>query len=480
MKKVLQRHRMHAAAIAVLAMLISFVGISDYAEAAGSAYVDEYLFIEKAILEGEEVDTYDTVETSRGDVYLNPEDCVVTVSDPEVLTISWQEISYDPGHYRLIATGLKEGTATVNIHCLKKDVYSEDTIEVISKSKVVLKSGPFYASTNISDGTLSKAGTFTLYEYTCYLDGEWLETVSATYMDITSSNPKAVKVYKPEGAKPYLKGVGPGKAVITLTVNHANNKGLNGVSATFNVTVEGGGRATAPVLCDQAASGAYLLHNRLEVNYKLKNQNAIYEIWRSKSPNKNFKRVGRIVVKEDSVMDGYFKVPYLSGSWEGGEKVSFDDYSKKHRLQANTKYYYKMRVKYTDPYFDNSWSKWSKVRTYWTPPKPLADSKIKFNSGSRYVKIPKVKGAKGYIYTYSAVELRGYNVFGQPVYYTAEKTRTTSKRSFKVGTVEGMRPDDVDDVVPYAKHGNYYYAHGYKPVKKLTRYHDWDAHSFVN
>ena len=42
-----------------------------------------------------------------------------------------------------------------------------------------------------------------------------------------------------------------------------------------------------------------------------------------------------------------------------------------------------------------------------------------------------------------------------------------------------MKPLGVRDVVPYAKHGKYYYAHGYDIVKKVSKYNDWDSGKFV-
>lgn len=35
------------------------------------------------------------------------------------------------------------------------------------------------------------------------------------------------------------------------------------------------------------------------------------------------------------------------------------------------------------------------------------------------------------------------------------------------------------NVISYKKHGKYYYAHGYKPVKKLSRYKATDGHKFA-
>ena len=469
--------------ITVLALFAGYSQMSNVSAATpthtGSNIFEEVMFVGEEDNTGTYLFLRSITQSNRTtEKYFKPETCTVTSSDPNVLNVVMEALKYDPSEYWIKAKALSPGTAAVNFAWTDGTVV-ETTVQVVDCSQLD------FGGQSFVDCQLNKGSTKTLpYEYKAVLGERYVGGFFVNETTVTSSNEKVVKVYQDNNdgyfGSCYLKAVGPGTAVITLTVDKDEKGEFNGVTKSFQVTVKQGPKATAPVLCNQAASGAHLMYNRLDVVYKLKNQNATYEIWRSTSPKKNFKKVGTIHVKEDVVLKGYFKVPGFAGAWEAGSKVTFDDYKKKFRLKANTKYYYKMRVKYTDAYYDNSWSKWSKVQVYWTPPQPLADSKIKFNKSSRIVKIPKVKNVSGYIYTAGAIEKLGYNVFGQGVYYTADKTTTTQKRSFKVGYVEGMKPCEVTNVIPYKKHGQYYYAHGYKPVKKLTRYKASDGHKFAS
>lgn len=174
-----------------------------------------------------------------------------------------------------------------------------------------------------------------------------------------------------------------------------------------------------------------------------------------------------MTIKEISYQPGYFKVPGYPTGYEPGSKVYFSD-SKK--LKQNTKYYYKIRVKYIEEEFDNSWSEWSKTVAYWTTPKPIKDSKVKYKKSTRKVTIPKQpKKVTGYLYCVGASRHVGYNIFGQEIRYRSGARRITTKRIFKVKNIDGMRISVIYDVVPYVKHGKYYYVNGYKPLKSIQK-----------
>ena len=165
-----------------------------------------------------------------------------------------------------------------------------------------------------------------------------------------------------------------------------------------------------------------------------------------------------------------------------GEKLIFGDGKK---VKQNTKYYYKMRMKYTGVEYDNSWSKWSRVTgAYWTGVKPFKfdDNRIKLNKKTRKVTIPKPSTkVKGYIYSVGASKHLGYNIFGQEVRYRSGARRITTKRIFKVKNIDGMRVSVVYDVIPYTKHGKYYYVHGYKPMKNINKFKEYyGADKYVN
>lgn len=405
---------------------------------------------------------------------------IVESLNPEIVTAEVKApYPSSPDMYCIVLTGISTGVGTVRIVYSKNNnpnltAIAEAQITVIGQDQAVIADFP-------GDRNLNKGDTI-LFDrsYNATIGEKFSDFINTDeHFAITSSNPAVVEVRRDDSlqfADQYLKAVGPGSATITMTV--VNKEGpINGISKSFNVNVTQGAKATAPVLTTQVAAKYSVYYNRIHIAYKIKDQNATYEVWRSTSPNKNFKKVGTIKVQKSSI-NGYMDVPSW-GSMEPGSKAYFDDFSKKYPVKANTKYYYKMRVKYTDEYFDNSWSKWSKVQAYWTSPKPIADKKVKYNRNTRKVTFPKQNiKMTGYIYTASGVKFLGYNIFGGKVYYSANSTRFSTKRTFKVANVEGMKPSNVDTVIPYVKHGKYYYAHGYDLVKSPKKYKKTEGHKW--
>lgn len=413
---------------------------------------------------------------------IEADNLIVESLNPEIVSVEVKApYPNSPDFYCIVLTGISTGTAKVRVILPKYNnpkltAIAEEEITVIDPNQAVIAEFP-------GDRNLNKGDTV-------YFDKSYNATIGEKFSDfittdehfaITSSDTNVVKVLKGDSnlfADQYLKAVGPGSATITMTV--INKEGpINGIARSFNINVTQGAKATAPTLMTQVNAKYSVYYNRINIAYKVKDQNATYEVWRSTSPKKNFKKVGTIKVKKSSI-NGYMDVPSW-GSMEPGSRTYFDDFSKKHPVKANTKYYYKMRVKYTDEYFDNSWSNWSKVQAYWTSPKPIADKQVKFNKSTKKVTLPKQnKKMTGYIYTVSGVKFLGYNIFGGRVYYSANSTRHTTKRIFKVTNVEGMRPSNVDTVIPYMKHGKYYYAHGYDLVKNLNKYKKTEGHKWAN
>ena len=250
--------------------------------------------------------------------------------------------------------------------------------------------------------------------------------------------------------KIYLAAVGGGTATITMKVKA---EGLEGLTRSFKITVQEGPKAQRPTLVSQTTLKEYVYHNSIVVGMKASStSNLEYELYRSKSPNKGFKKVT-------------VNKPLKLGS---AKYYTFEDYT---GLKANTKYYYKVRARYTDSYNSNEWSEFSKVQAYWTAPKPISDKKVKYNKTTRQATIPSVKNVAGYVYTAHGVKKLGYNIFGQGVYVGVEKTLTTSKRIFTVKKVRSdMYASYIADVKPYAKHGKYYYVSGYRLTKKLSSF----------
>ncbi len=401
------------------------------------------------------------------------EDSVVTSSNEAVLKTSVYEsegATYSTC-YVLRVEAIAEGTATLSFN------YGETTVDfdvqVAGISSAVIEAFP-------TDKTIDKGSGFALehmYKVTCgsFSGSFWLEEC-----EVTSSNPGVVTVSKSGSTLTsiYLKGVGAGTATITITVT---KEGLQGLSRSFNVTVVEGPVAPIPYIESQVKKGGYSFSFRIEIGFKVMPGHIEYEIYRSTSKNKGYKKIGSVTLEEDVGLKGYYSIGGTGMAYEEGKLYGYDEYNTSGKaLKPNKQYYFKIRARYMDSYNSNEWSDFSKPQGYWTAPAPIKDKKVKFNMKTRKATVPKVKNIAGYIYTVFSAERQGYNIFGQPVYYSQELTRTTKKRIFTVAKLKyGMKPLGVRDVVPYAKHGKYYYAHGYDIVKKVSKYNDWDSGKFV-
>ena len=406
---------------------------------------------------------------------------VVESLNPEILSAHVGDNAYGSSNY-LVMNGVSPGVATLRISVPTKNIMAETQVTVLGPEDLILE--------NFNTGTREVKKGSEIYVSGTY-DATWGQYFTARidrekHMTFTSSNPDVVAVkvtgtgmYEQQNTK--LMAVGKGTATITVTINGVG--GLNNVVKTFDVNVTVNPKATAPKILDQIATGDTISYGGCGVGFRIKGQPAVYEFWRSTSPKKNFKKVGQITIVEDSITKGVLRKKGDNlMSYEAGEKLIFEDGKK---MKQNTKYYYKMRVKYTGVEYDNSWSRWSRVTgAYWTGVKPFKfdDSRIKLNKKTRKVTIPKpATKVQGYIYSVGASKHLGYNIFGQEVRYRSGARRITTKRIFTVKNIDGMRVSVVYDVVPYTKHGKYYYVDGYKPMKSVNRFKEYfGAEKYVN
>ncbi|MBR3786594.1 MAG: Ig-like domain-containing protein [Firmicutes bacterium] len=395
---------------------------------------------------------------------------------PEVLTaeITRPYPDTSPNYYALVLNAISPGAATIRVANQSGTIVADAQVTVLGPEGMVIEGFPEGTK------TVEKSRVITLEkEYTATF-GEYYSNKFKTDEEIvlTSSNPKVAAIETGDNsfsAAQRIRGVSKGTATITATF--VKEGALQGIVKTFDVAVTERPKATAPKLIGQLAGGWEVGHNGNTLEFVLKAEAGIYEIWRSTSPTKNFKRVGKVTVEEVSYMTDTLHVHGYPAGHQAGDWVMYND-SK--NVKQNTKYYYKVRVKYTGAEFDHSWSKFSKVQAYWTAPKPVPDKKVKHNKSTKKVTIPKQpKKVNGYIYSVGASKHLGYNIFGQEVRYRSGARRLTTKRSFKVSNIDGMRVTVVYDVIPYVKHGKYYYVSGYKPmknIKKLKEYYGADKY----
>jgi len=306
---------------------------------------------------------------------------------------------------------------------------------------------------------------------------------------ITSSNEKVVSVKYKYLSGDYLsdielKAVGKGTATITIKVNtdEEKNKDLNGFTDSFKITVTEEPKCKTPKLLTQLASKNDVSADSIYCGFQIMQGDIEYELWVSPYKNKKFKKAAwaKTTFYETDHLIEYSHEDYYSEAETGDIKsMLITKYGKK-KIKQNTKYYVKIRARYIDESHSNDWSKFSKVKEYWTAPAWIKQSKVKFNEYNGYVTFPKVKGTKGYVYITDSVEKEGYNIFGQPVYFRVTESRVTTQSGFAVENLKyNMKPENVFSVRPYAKHGKYYYIDGSKPIKSLAKFKYWDSDKYA-
>ncbi len=456
-KQFLQVVVMFFAAAAVLAM-VSFLKMDVMA---APAY--EEINVESQMMQGAE-ESYTsirwTADGKRNSESVN-EYTKAESSNPSVLKVYAEEVtgkySYGASYsfWRLRLEAVRPGTAEVTVQFKKNTV--SFAVEVIGRSQAVIEKFP-------GNMTINKGSSFWFERDYKILCGSYYDYIWLRECEVTSSNPNVVRVVAGKPSETlrqiYIQGMDSGTATITFTVTKEGL--LNGLSGSFQVTVKEGPKASAPVIASQTSFQPMVFSDRMFVGIKLLGGNMEYEVYRSTSQNKGYKKIGSFI-KENG---------------EAGRLYEYDDLSK--NLKANKKYYYKVRARHRDFYYSEEWSEFSAVKEYWTAPKMIEDKKVKYNKKTKTVTIPKVKNISGYIYTPHGVRKLGYNIFGQPVYWGCERTATSTKRIFKVKAFARTPVVYVADVRPYAKHNKYYYAEGYKLTKKLSSFKKAeDGHKFV-
>ena len=130
-------------------------------------------------------------------------------------------------------------------------------------------------------------------------------------------------------------------------------------------------------------------------------------------------------------------------------------------LKPNKKYWYKVRASRDG----KNWGVMSTPKAFWTAVKNPAKVKL---SGDK-ITWSKVKGAKGYAAGIKWSWLRGYNIFGKPLFGHATKWKNAGKKR-KISANYGRDYADWRTsftAVAYTKHDGYYYIDGCSKSKNL-------------
>ena len=280
-------------------------------------------------------------------------------------------------------------------------------------------------------------------------------SVGAESFDMVSSNPKVVKVDQEAESRYSLVGLKAGTATITVTVNADSGEDLAGMTKTFKVTVTEA-KAKTPVLYKQINANTEVYYDGIDVCFGIiKDEYVEYQIYRSTSPNKNFKKIKTVRVKDYGSFYDWYQDDYY---------YLFKD----KKVKSNKKYYYKVRARYYNKENSNKWSAFTKAKAYWTAPKPVKN--FKYNKKTRKLTIPKVKNVAGYVYDVHSSRRLGYNIFGGAVLWIEDATRITKKRNITVKILDTKSAyQTVEYVTPYAKHGKYYYMNDKKPMKNINK-----------
>ncbi len=254
-----------------------------------------------------------------------------------------------------------------------------------------------------------------------------------------------------------VKGVKKGTVDVTLTITSDQEPDLYGKTFTCKVTVIEGPKAKPTTVISQSktADHAAVFYNHINVGVKYGDYDE-FQIWYSTKKDSGYKK---LPIRKCRTVDDFDMVP------------QFYMYEVEKNLKANTKYYFKVRVRYRDEYHNGGWSKYSKPKEYWTAAKPISDSKVKFNKKTRKASWKKTKGAVGYVYTIKAYEILGKNIFGQDVIYIARETKVTKKNNLKTPKkLLSVPVKEVENVKPITKHGKYYFVNGEFMKKKTSAF----------
>lgn len=398
--------------------------------------------------------------------YFNLEDCNMTSSNPEVLTVEYVISNWQKGVVKY--ESISPGTAVVTFRNEKEDFTYEWLVTVVGTDLLELEGteGNIFQSFEMTENKES-----TLFHchpddsvISLYYGDTRLTDVSLCQINVTSSNSDIVQVEYTQGglylADWYdLKALKPGTATITVTINeNATNSHLVGLSRSFEVTVTEapkGPKASKPYIYSQIDAETEIYSNKIGVCFELIDDYYVeYQIYRSTSPNKNFKKIKTKRVKDYIYSDNH--------EGHGDDYVFWDK-----KVNPNKKYYYKVRARYYNKENSNKWSAFTKAKAYWTAPKPVKN--FKYNEKTRKLSIPKRKNVTGYVYYCSYIEKLGYNIFGGSVYYSEDATRITKKRNITVKKLpSGNAPEEIYGVDPYVKHGKYYYIDGREPMKNIN------------
>ncbi len=264
-------------------------------------------------------------------------------------------------------------------------------------------------------------------------------TAKITYK---SSNTKIANV----SSSGVITGVKEGTAYVTAYLQ-------NGATAKCKVTV----KELTAIATVKSQVGNTCYSNKIYVDFEhtpkkdnkynpwcIRKDKRTYKIYRATSKNGKYKLIKTMSSKQ---------------SW-------IHSYTDK-KVKANKAYYYKVQMKVEG---DKNYGPMSKAVCYWTAP----SKSVKKTSNGTTVKWKKVSGAKGYLVKEEWTTFLGYNIFFQKVHGTSTTTKMTTSRSYKrkkyTKYASGKKYKSTITIVPYTKHGKYYYAHGHVVSKKKSTY----------
>lgn len=352
-------------------------------------------------------------------------------------TLSGTDI--DGVKYKLDITAVPEGELIVGYSVTNKDYILESEFEI--------KKG--YSE------------DYGLLHLSMAVDGKIEKAICSDY-SYTSSNENAIVI-----KNHYLLTNNPGKSTITLKIDRCSNKNFIGKTFTFDMTVTATPPCPGTKMVSQGKAGHYCSYKYLEASFYVIKGEVEYEVYMSNSKKGEYKLVSTksATASETSVLIHI------------GDMISVSTYD----VKPDTKYYFKVRARYTDSFSDNSFSKFSEPVEYWTAAAEITE-KISFSSSSRKGSWPAHKGAKGYFYQLGASHFEGYNIFGQRVYYTESQQYISKKNTITAPKkISALAPASLGKIYPITKHGKYYYLNGQKLCKSMKSFElKYDNDKYAN